>query len=170
MSLIQEINRTETNKNKTKTVATQIDNKLTELGGEQAINLNEVAEKIKLLASNFNKICILEINKNFKSPVPYQDNINFDFNINLEKINLNLKKVILYLNQNHTDGTTTRDDYAFFVDTTKINEMNLVVVTDSFTKVTLTVKKFENNILTLNMNGKARKIIDVMVKKAICLG
>ena len=36
MSLTSEINRTETEKNKTKQVATQIDNKLIELGGEQA--------------------------------------------------------------------------------------------------------------------------------------
>lgn len=34
MSLASEINRTETEKNKTKKVATNIDNKLVELGGE----------------------------------------------------------------------------------------------------------------------------------------
>lgn len=56
MSLTSEINRTETEKNKTKTVAVNIDNKLVELGGEQAINLAEVPSKIDRALSGYNKI------------------------------------------------------------------------------------------------------------------
>lgn len=48
MSLISEINRTETNKNKTKTVANNIDNKLVELGGEQAESLADIPNKIEV--------------------------------------------------------------------------------------------------------------------------
>ena len=60
MSLISEINRTETEKNKTKTVATNIDNKLVELGGEQAIDLSDVPNKMEVMVKeNYKKIAIL---------------------------------------------------------------------------------------------------------------
>lgn len=49
MSLIQEINRTGTETNKTKQVATNIDNKLVELGGERATDLADVPNKINTM-------------------------------------------------------------------------------------------------------------------------
>ena len=62
MSLIQEINRTETNKNKTKTVATNIDTKLVELGGEQATDLAEVPNKIdEAIKNNLRKSAVINL-------------------------------------------------------------------------------------------------------------
>ena len=62
MNLKQEINRTETEKNKTKKVATNIDNKLVELGGEQAIDLSDVPNKIeKTLNNNLIKTATINI-------------------------------------------------------------------------------------------------------------
>ena len=49
MSLVSEINRTETEKNKTKQVAVNIDNKLIELGGEQATDLTDVPNKMEVM-------------------------------------------------------------------------------------------------------------------------
>lgn len=56
MSLIQEINRTGTETNKTKQVATQIDNKLIELGGEQAESLADIPNKIEVVENQYLKI------------------------------------------------------------------------------------------------------------------
>ena len=57
MSLITEINRTNTSKEKAKTVAVKIDNKLVELGGEQAINLADVPNKMqKMVVNNYAKV------------------------------------------------------------------------------------------------------------------
>lgn len=83
MSLIQEINRTETEKNKTKQVATNIDNKLVELGGEQATNLSDVANKMgAMVTGNYKKIATGDLNykvsldrgEGFNKTLP----INFD--------------------------------------------------------------------------------------------
>ena len=64
MSLASEINRTETEKNKTKKVATNIDNKLVELGGEQAINLADVPNKIgAMVTKNYKRITRFNLNK-----------------------------------------------------------------------------------------------------------
>ena len=60
MSLITEINRTETNKNKTKQVAINIDNKLVELGGEQAIDLSDVPNKIQEMVKDYRRVAILQ--------------------------------------------------------------------------------------------------------------
>ena len=64
MSLVTEINRTEIEKNKTKQVATNIDNKLVELGGEQAIDLSDVPSKIqKMVTTQYSKIVKKDINR-----------------------------------------------------------------------------------------------------------
>lgn len=53
MSLKDEINNTNTQKENIKTVANKIDNKLVELGGEQAINLADVPNKIKSMVKQY---------------------------------------------------------------------------------------------------------------------
>lgn len=58
MSLIQEINRTGTETNKTKQVATNIDNKLVELGGERATDLADVVNKMGAMVGQYKKIAI----------------------------------------------------------------------------------------------------------------
>ena len=73
MSLIQEINRTETNKNKTKQVATNIDNKLIELGGEQATDLTDVPNKMEVMVkTQYKRVAIIKPNKTM-NPVIWSD-------------------------------------------------------------------------------------------------
>ena len=56
MDLKNTINNTNTQKENIKTVATQIDNKLVELGGEQAENLSDVANKMEgMVTGNYSK-------------------------------------------------------------------------------------------------------------------
>lgn len=77
MSLIQEINRTETNKNKTKQVAINIDNKLVELGGEQAVNLADVPNKIEGVTKQYKKF--------YKAKFTFEGYLNsggYTFNLN----------------------------------------------------------------------------------------
>ena len=58
MSLKDEINNTNTQKDNLKTVANSIDNKLVELGGEQATNLADVPNKMNGMISQYKKIAI----------------------------------------------------------------------------------------------------------------
>ena len=61
MSLITEINRTETEKNKVKKVATNIDNKLVELGGEQATDLADVPNKMEVMVKEYNRVATFDL-------------------------------------------------------------------------------------------------------------
>lgn len=61
MSLTDTINNTNTQKENVKQVATQIDNKLIELGGERATDLNDVANKIgAMVTENYKKIAEID--------------------------------------------------------------------------------------------------------------
>lgn len=81
MSLIQEINRTETNKNKTKQVATNIDNKLVELGGEQATDLSDVPNKMgAMVTTQYKKIATGEIKTSKSAGMKVEVNTNLEFN------------------------------------------------------------------------------------------
>lgn len=55
MDLKNTINNTNTQKENIKTVATQIDNKLVELGGEQAKDLSDVANKMQNMVGQYKK-------------------------------------------------------------------------------------------------------------------
>lgn len=64
MDLKNTINNTNTHKENIKQVATQIDNKLVELGGEQATDLSDVANKMgAMVTGNYKKVAILDIDK-----------------------------------------------------------------------------------------------------------
>ena len=56
MDLKNTINNTNTAKEKTKTVATNIDNKLVELGGERAESLADIPNKIEVVENQYLKI------------------------------------------------------------------------------------------------------------------
>lgn len=68
MSLIQEINNTNTQKENIKTVANNIDNKLVELGGEKATDLSDVANKMEGMVGQYKKIAIFDFKDN---PIPW---------------------------------------------------------------------------------------------------
>lgn len=55
MSLTDTINNTNAQKENIKTVATQIDNKLVELGGEKATNLSDVVSKMGAMVGSIKK-------------------------------------------------------------------------------------------------------------------
>ena len=81
MNLKHAINNTSTQKENLKTVANNIDNKLVELGGEQAINLADVANKMGAMVGQYKKIAMGGKQKFFAQ------NIN---NYNEFKIEMNL--------------------------------------------------------------------------------
>lgn len=64
MSLYNEINRVNSNKDKTKTVSNNINNKLVEVGGEKALNLFDVPNKInKTIKDNYKRIARFSLNQ-----------------------------------------------------------------------------------------------------------
>lgn len=79
MSLISAINNTNIQKENLKIVAVNIDNKLVELGGEQATNLSDVPNKIDSLKASLKKIYI----KNVKQKVTVTSGYDMGYNFSI---------------------------------------------------------------------------------------
>lgn len=84
MSLTDTINNTNKQKENVKQVATQIDNKLIELGGERATDLADVVNKMGTVIGQYKKFAILNPNREFKGNSvserkTYTINLNVDF-------------------------------------------------------------------------------------------
>ena len=84
MSLTDTINNTNKQKENVKTVATNIDNKLVALGGQQATSLNDVPNKIGAMIGQYKKIATLSPNKEFKGNEIYKDK---NYTMNLTNVN-----------------------------------------------------------------------------------
>ena len=82
MSLTDTINNTNTQKENIKIVATNIDNKLAELGGERATNLNDVPNKMEGMVGQYKRVAIVNPNtvvQEITSPYDLKINVNFPF-------------------------------------------------------------------------------------------
>lgn len=89
MSLTDTINNTNTQKENLKTVATKIDNKLVELGGEQAINLADIPNKIEVVENQYLKIAEIKNLKIWIDTMPQT--------ITFNKLSFKPKKVMILL-------------------------------------------------------------------------
>lgn len=84
MSLITEINRTETEKEKVKKVATQIDNKLVALGGQQATDLADVANKMQEMTKQYSKFATGNLDIRLDYSASSQEYVDIDIPINFD--------------------------------------------------------------------------------------
>lgn len=103
MPLKSTINNTNTQKENIKTVANNIDNKLVELGGEQATDLSDVPNKIQKLIKQYNKVVIGSKKCKQRSDIdPFSTiiNVNADFVI---------KRVIGIISRDSTDFFTQQN-------------------------------------------------------------
>lgn len=104
MSLTDTINNTNTQKENIKTVTNNIDNKLVELGGERAKDLNDVANKISAMVGQYKKIAM----GNFGIGEVNEDTVKITPNVDFE-----IKEAIIFLKEvRSTDpdiGLSTKD-------------------------------------------------------------
>ena len=84
MSLITEINRTETEKEKVKKVATQIDNKLVALGGQQATDLADVPNKMQEMTKQYSKFATGNLDIRLDYSASSQEYVDIDIPINFD--------------------------------------------------------------------------------------
>ena len=85
MDLKNTINNTNTHKENIKQVATQINNKLVELGGEQATNLSDVANKMgAMVTGNYKKIANIEVNKDATADGVYKGYFSLPLNLSFK--------------------------------------------------------------------------------------
>lgn len=172
MSLVSEINRTETKKNKTKQVAVNIDNKLIELGGEQAIDLNDVPNKINTLFSKTDKIAVLDINKEVNRTGSKVIDVTVDFSINTA--NFNVKNIIIELQQRtkRASGSRIEVNHSFFCEKNSFSTEQKIVQTEWDEKVTVKIIKWDsNNNLSIQFKGTAEyKEFYLKITKVVCLG
>ena len=84
MSLITGINRTETEKEKVKKVATQIDNKLVALGGQQATDLADVPNKMQEMTKQYSKFATGDLDITLDYYASNQNFVNIDIPVNFD--------------------------------------------------------------------------------------
>lgn len=97
------VTETENNKNNLKTVATQIDNKLVELGGERATDLSDVANKMGNMVGQYLQYASINVNipipKNVQIPQVKEETVvfsseitkNLNFDSKIEKLFVNAR-------------------------------------------------------------------------------
>lgn len=103
MDLKNAINNTNAQKENIKTVANNIDNKLIELGGEKAENLNDVPNKIQDLRNNFIKYA----EGDFNGLIQKFDGVEIDTKTILLNLNLNFTPKVLILDLEACAGSGT---------------------------------------------------------------
>ena len=163
MSLIQEINRTETEKNKTKQVAINIDNKLVELGGEQAINLADVPNKINGLLRRYKKTAIFDLNQ-----VCYYESIS----IPLKKADFEARYIIVKAQLTTDSGNYGRGwkQFSMCIDLDNIrNEWKVAHIDDYYNEITnITFNNKDANNINFNYSTRAStKDYYITLKKLI---
>lgn len=168
MSLIQEINRTNTAKEKTKTVATNIDSKLVELGGEQAIDLSDVPNKIDALIPQYSKYAEITVN-----PVTfrYQTTATIPLNVSFEP-----KEIFLAIGSIMQEGYGSSDSYqnlnrGFYI-TPDIKTFEIFWDGEKSSGVgfDITVKEFSKKQLILDIKSLDRIDYTFNFTKAYVLG
>lgn len=137
MSLISEINNTNTQKENIKTVANNIDNKLVSLGGQSATDLSKVPEKIQqMVTKNYKKYARIKINKQF-------------FNVS------ETGKKTLYFNEL---DFLPKEMFLTVCDIPTIQRYNFTIIADG------TQHKFSpegRNILSVYTNNITKKSVDI---------
>lgn len=100
MSLRDNIDNTNTQKDNLKTVATQIDNKLVELGGEQATDLSDVANKMGAMVSEYSQYASIDVNipipRNVQIPRVKEETVVFSSEI-IKNLNFDSKTEKLFI-------------------------------------------------------------------------
>ena len=100
MSLTDTINNTNTQKDNLKTVANNIDNKLVELGGEQAKDLSDVPNKMGAMVSEYLQYASINVNipipKNVQIPQVKEETVVFSSEI-IKNLNFDSKTEKLFI-------------------------------------------------------------------------
>lgn len=152
MSLKDTINNTNTQKENIKTVASNIDNKLVELGGERAKDLNDVANKMGAMVGQYKKIAKGEKKRIFPQ-------ILHDFNDFKIEMNLNfIPKIIIcttwkttYLNERYFNGTADSRYNAKTNDTVKGYYRPFIIKEGSISQKNFTLSIYRNDNIELDV-------------------
>lgn len=172
MSLENEINRTNTEKENTKKASKQINDKLIALGGERATDLADVHKKINTLFSQTDKIAVLDINKEVNRTGSKVIDVTVDFSINTA--NFNVKNIIIELQQRtkRASGSRIEVNHSFFAEKNSFSTEQKIVQTEWDEKVTVKITKWDsNNNLSIQFKGTAEyKEFYLKITKVVCLG
>ena len=172
MSLVTEINRTEREKNKTKKVATQIDNKLVELGGEQATNLSDVPKKINELSKQYKKYAKVVYNRKINGSTSGY-NAYANFYIPMENLEFNPNFAIIQLAHMSNNNVIPNDirHYSIFLDLNNTNEKKWKVTNDNdYSRyMNITFLKHAKSI-QVDYKGQTYQGFEITLKNVIFIG
>ena len=161
MDLKNTINNTNTHKENIKTVATQIDNKLVELGGEQATDLSDVANKMGAMTEQYLQYAsintsirvpkYIQIPSSGKEHIMFSSEIvkNLNFDSKIEKLFVNAR---IYTNSGNSKYDKT---VAKILKTTGDSiTVSFPYYPDEYLYVYVRIKKISNEKSLFEISGK----------------
>ena len=172
MSLITEINRINTNKEKAKTVSVKIDNKLVELGGEQATDLNDVPNKMQKMVDNYIKYALFKNNiltqktdvYNLKCVTNYYllESFPINFKTSFLPVSMFLKVdfYLIFVREHHSEQIILKSGESKYINPFSIGNSHYPTI-----KLTLRIDKEQAYLdMYARMNKKDNDIFDTTIR------
>lgn len=172
MDLKNTINNTNTQKENIKTVANNIDNKLVELGGEQAIDLSDVPNKINQLSKQYKKYAKVVYNRKINGSTSGYD-AYANFYIPIENLGFNPTFAIIqlaHMSNNNVIPNNVRH-YSIFLDLNNTNEKKWKVTNegDYSRFMNITFLKHAKSI-QVDYKGQTYQGFEITLKNVIFIG
>lgn len=160
MDLKNTINNTNTQKENIKTVATQIDNKLVELGGEQAIDLSDVANKMGAMAEQYLQYASVNVNipipNSVQVPLVKEGTVLFSYEI-VKNLNFDSKIEKLFINARMYTSNGSYPDYdktnATILTTENYSLIRFPYHPNKWLEVYIRIKKISNEKSIFEISG-----------------
>lgn len=159
MSLKDTINNTNTQKENIKTVASNIDNKLVELGGERAKDLNDVANKMGAMVGQYKKFAEAKPNYEFQLERKSSNTVDIPLGLDFTPSSVTIKlsvhegQGIAILNSKMNKDSTNYVEYNF-----------------SYYEAILYIEAISKEKLTLNYSSSATFTTTALIEHIIAIG
>ena len=169
MPLKSTINNTNTQKENIKTVANNIDNKLVELGGEQAINLADVVNKMGAMVGQYKKVATGTRTVNQRGS---DGMFNFPINLNFKPERLMLVVTGFYYYREPVSNVHTTYPNGWLDSSLPERRVTMEIVLNSGSSITgmLKLESFDSRNILVNLETFGTNTSNKMTINWIAIG
>lgn len=169
MSLKDTINNTNTQKENIKTVANNIDNKLVELGGQKATNLNDVVNKISTMVGQYKKVATGTKTVNQRGS---DGMFNFPINLNFKPERLMLVVTGFYYYREPVSNVHTTYPNGWLDSSLPERRVTMEIVLNSGSSITgmLKLESFDSRNILVNLETFGTNTSNKMTINWIAIG
>ena len=139
---------TDNNKNNLKQAKERINAKLIELGGEEAIDIFNVPEKIQTMSEKYNKLAIIRK----EVEVPFREGAIFSINL---EIDFSAKRFMTRVtNSSRASDNSIQNDSYFVSKDIKWKKTKYVDGYEHYQELYMKIKSYENNKINIEVTGR----------------